>query len=328
MFSRLLLFALIVSVFLSFLILSSFNVSSQKQNNYDVNFLKKVANVRGVKFTNQNFAIQSLDPPPNLKIDPPINKSSIPKTLTISLYATNVSNFVALEANVSFPANQLNFSQYSFSGTALDGKTVLVFVSDSNSAGEYMIAFSIGGGDSFTGSGQLVKLIFNVIGTGNGTLHLHNSTMVNSTIDPIDHSETDGLAQTWPRYDADVNGDGMINSTDVSLITSKINTPVNCSNVTDISCHLDVNHDGVINQTDVDIATAEMGQTVIYDPDVSGDGAVDITDLIAVYLNQFQNPCASGAPAYLRHMDYDHDCAIDIGDLVGVYILQFQPFPP
>ncbi len=65
------------------------------------------------------------------------------------------------------------------------------------------------------------------------------------------------------------------------------------------------------------------GKRMTYNwPDVNKDGAVDLDDVISVYLHQFQNPTAQPI-SHLAMNDVDYDGDIDIDDLTITFLRQF-----
>jgi len=131
-----------------------------------------------------------------------------------------------------------------------------------------------------------------------------------------------------PIIDADVDGNGVINSADISIIKSYMGSQVTACERTEIICHADVDNDLDVDGDDVSRATEEAGLSIPWiDADVDGDGDIDIDDLIGVWSSQFMSPCVPGATWEL-HMDVDQQCDVDIDDLILVWQRQFTPWPP
>ena len=320
----------VISVIVSVTILSTILAAAAKPT--DDSFLRQVAKLNGMKYNPNYVSVEGVGST-NLKIDPSLIKSSIPKNITISLFVTDVTNLTAADMRISFPTSMLDFHTAQFTGTVSDSRNPFVLDNTSNeSTGEYRFAFSyLGEENIFTGSGALVKIIFNVTGSGTGTFHLHDTILAvydNKAIVSRPHSTTDGSISTWPRYDADANGDGVINSTDSSIVSSLIGSVFATCPGNETLCHADVDNDFDIDATDLDIVTANIGQVIPVDPDVDGDSDVDLDDLIDTFLNQFADTCPWSLGAYRAHKDWDQDCDVDIDDLIGVFLSQFQLYPP
>ena len=79
------------------------------------------------------------------------------------------------------------------------------------------------------------------------------------------------------RIDADVDGDGDVDSSDVATISSMTGSPVSCDK-TQLSCHADVDNDLDIDSNDVAAAQLQIGFWMPWsDPDVDGDGDLILT---------------------------------------------------
>jgi hypothetical protein len=164
----------------------------------------------------------------------------------------------------------------SFTGSLAWNPAVLTYNSNSGllagfagaintaNVGAGTIAFNGANATGATGNNVVLQITFDVVGAGTSALNLEYTAMAAAytftDLRPI-LTVTDGQVVVSPTHLGDVNGDGLVNSTD-ALIVLSADVGVNTSTFCPMNCG-DVNGDGYVNSTDALITLSyDVGMTV------------------------------------------------------------------
>ncbi len=134
------------------------------------------------------------------------------------------------------------------------------------------------------------------------------------------------LAPVVALFDGDVNGDGLVTSADVGIVMMLLGDGCGkpFSNV--LSPHADVDHNGCVDSADVSIVTGLVGtKAILPDPDVTGDGKVDVQDFFLVL--KFLGVVLPNPDPLAPHADTDKDGKVDIVDVFNIIRALGSTFP-
>ena len=179
-----------------------------------------------------------------------VESSPIGEQLTFSLKLSDGENTTGYQATVNFDATALRYVSGANGDYLPSGAFFIPPITQGNTV---TLAASSLAGES-NGDGTIATITFEVVAVKTSTVSLSNVLLTDkdgsSTTPQIENAE---ITEPRTQLPADVNGDGVVNIVDLTLVAS--NNGKTGENVAD------VNGDGVVNIVDLTLVAAAFGNT-------------------------------------------------------------------
>ncbi|HVO37042.1 MAG TPA: cohesin domain-containing protein [Candidatus Acidoferrum sp.] len=232
-------------------------------------------------------------PNTNLYVDPSKYVAlAMNETFNININISDAVGVSAWEVFVRFDPTILVVSGYQSGGFLLRAGTVfpLQFLNQSSS-GYIQAGETLAVPTEASGNGTLLKLTFKVIGNGHCPLEIYNTLLVDSDLNSLYHTTTDGAFVGLSNFGVDVNGDGDIDT--------YVNIDTNSSTLTGFTYDIADKHidftvggdDGTIGYANVTIPKAFLNVnappgtwTVIFDASSVNFTVTDDVNYTYIYI--------------------------------------------
>ena len=185
-----------------------------------------------------------------VSVDPAESRSpGVGQQLTIQLKITNGQNITGYEVSVNFDTSALRHIS-SANGNYLPSGAF--FAPPRVSGGTVTLTATSVSGAASSRSGTLASVTFSVVAVKASTLRLTNVTLSDSNARPVSVTTRNGAVveggAAW-----DINGDGIVNVLDLTLVAQRLGTR---------NAQVDTNGDGLVNVLDLVLVAQHLGETV------------------------------------------------------------------
>jgi hypothetical protein len=196
---------------------------------------------------------------PTLYVYPAENNVKPKQSFIISVNVENVVDLFAYEVKLAFNnavLEPLAVEEGPFIRDQTTSPHGTFFLSRIEDDFVHVACLTVDNYPGVSGSGVLLRVTFNAIGSGTSDLHLYDTILLDSSITNIAHGTVDGTVLSG--IEGDVNRDGIVNVIDLTFVSYSYGA---FAGEPYYNLNADLNKDGIVDMRDLSTVAFNLGQT-------------------------------------------------------------------